>query len=65
MSDLMQKLAISKAIMDRHNTMSRGNAPEPTNIQTPMVESYDAPAANFNIPSEFISESNIPSAKSV
>lgn len=64
MSDLMQKLAISKAIMDRHNTMGRGNAPEPTNIQTPMVESYDVPAANFNIPSEFISESNIPSAKS-
>lgn len=64
MSDLMQKLAISKAIMDRHNTMGRGNAPEPTNIQTPMVESYDVPAANFNIPIEFISESNIPSAKS-
>jgi hypothetical protein len=64
MSDLMQKLAISKAIMDKHNTMGRGNAPQPTNIQSPMVENYDAPAANFNIPSEFVSESNIPSVTS-
>lgn len=56
----MQKLAISKAIMDRHNTMGRGNSPQPTNIQTPMVESYDAPAANYNIPNEYMSESTIP-----
>ena len=64
MSDLMQKLAISKAIMDKHNNIGRGGVPQTTNYQTPVVENYDAPAANFNIPSEYISESNIPTTQS-
>jgi hypothetical protein len=64
MSDLMQKLAISKAIMDKHNNIGRGGVPQTTNYQTPVVENYDAPTANFNIPSEYISESNIPTTQS-
>ena len=39
MSDLMQRLAMSKAIMDKHNTMGRGGIPQPNSIQAPTVES--------------------------
>jgi hypothetical protein len=60
MSDLMQKLAISKAIMDKHNSIGRGGIPQTTNYQTPVVENYEAPSANYNIPNEYVSESNIP-----
>jgi hypothetical protein len=52
MSDLMQKLAISKKIMDAHNGINRGaNTPS-----TPMVENYEAPNASYNIPQEFMGE---------
>jgi hypothetical protein len=60
MSDLMQKLAISKAIMDKHNSIGRGGIPQTTNYQTPVVENYETPSANYNIPNEYVSESNIP-----
>ena len=52
MSDLMQKLAISKKIMDVHNNIQRGTAsPSMT-----MVENFDAPDASYNIPQEYLSE---------
>ena len=52
MSDLMQKLAISKKIMDVHNNIQRGtSSPSMT-----MVENFDAPAASYNIPQEYLSE---------
>ena len=55
MSDLMQKLAISKKIMDAHNGISRGtNSPS-----TPMVENYEAPNASYNIPQEYASETSL------
>lgn len=59
-NDLIKRLMVSKAIMDKHNTMGRGNIP--TNINTtPMVEEYQAPAANYNLPEEFMTEQkNIP-----
>jgi hypothetical protein len=54
-NDLIKRLMVSKAIMDKHNTMGRGGIP--TNIdQTPMVEDYQAPASNYNLPEEFVSE---------
>ena len=46
MSDLMQKLAISKKIMDVHNNIQRGAA----SPSMPMVENFDTPAASYNIP---------------
>ena len=52
MSDLMQKLAISKKIMDVHNNIQRGTATP----SMPMVESFDTPAASYNIPQEYLSE---------
>ena len=52
MSDLMQKLAISKKIMDVHNNIQRGTATP----SMPMVENFDTPAASYNIPQEYLSE---------
>jgi hypothetical protein len=54
-NDLIKRLMVSKAIMDKHNTMGRGSVP--TNINsTPMVEDYQAPTANYNLPEEFMAE---------
>jgi flagellar biosynthesis/type III secretory pathway chaperone len=56
-NDLMQKLMISKQIMDKHNNMDRGNSRNinmnSEGVSSPMVESYEAPAAKYNIPQEF------------
>lgn len=52
MSDLMQKLAISKKIMDVHNNIQRGTSPS----SIPMVENYETPNATYNIPQEFANE---------
>jgi hypothetical protein len=52
MSDLMQKLAISKKIMDAHNGINRGNGTP----STPMVENYEVPNASYNIPQEYVGE---------
>ena len=46
---------MSKAIMDKHDTMKRGDARD-TSIPTPMVENFDMPQVKYNIPQEFLSE---------
>jgi len=57
MEQLLEKLAISKAIMDKHNQIKRGNSTEsPINISTPELQQFDAPVGNYNIPQEFLSE---------
>lgn len=54
MDDLIQKLMVSKKIMDRHNEMPRGNAGGmPTNIN---LQEFEAPQAQYNVPQEFIQE---------
>lgn len=54
-NDLIQKLMVSKAIMDKHNNTPRtGNN---LNITTPMVQDYEAPQAKYNLPQEFMQES--------
>lgn len=55
MNDLMAKLAISKKIMDKHNELPRNNESQIRN-SSPMVESFNAVNANYNIPQEFVSE---------
>ena len=58
MSDLMQKLAISRAIMDRHNNIDRGqSSSSPMNINQPSLDEFQTPRANYNLPQEFMSES--------
>jgi len=60
-NDLIQKLMISKKIMDKHKMMPRnqngGGDINEGNISIPEVEEYKAPAANYNIPQDFLMES--------
>jgi hypothetical protein len=57
-SNLMEKLAISKAIMDKHSQMGRGNAPSQTiNIPQPELDDFEVPTPRYNIPQELMSES--------
>ena len=51
MSDLMQKLAISKKIMDAHSGINRGSV-----SSNPVLENFETPNASYNIPQEYMSE---------
>lgn len=52
--DLIQKLMISKKIMDRHKEMPRGQVSEGmVNTQTPTVENFQPVQGTYNIPEEF------------
>lgn len=56
-NDLIKKLMVSKAIMQKHNEIPRsGNSSGIVN--TPMVESFNTPEAKYNLPSEFLEESS-------
>lgn len=55
--ELIQKLMVSKKIMERHDTMGRG-AVRNVNMNIPQVESYDSPQATYNIPQDIMMESN-------
>jgi len=65
--DLLQKLMVSKKIMDRHNDIGRGNARNISSndgYSSPMVENYDAIPAQYNIPQEFMQETQRPVTQS-
>jgi hypothetical protein len=58
-AELLQKLMISKKIMEKHNDIGRGNARNITSQESyssPMVESYEAIPATYNLPQEFLEE---------
>lgn len=59
-SELLQKLMISKKIMEKHNEIGRGQARD-INMENsaPMVESYESPQAKYNLPQEFMQEQQI------
>jgi hypothetical protein len=63
MDQLLQKLMVSKAIMDRHDDMKRGSSPigDP-HINSPYSENetFQVPNIKYNIPNEFIQEQNVP-----
>jgi hypothetical protein len=59
-NDLIQKLMVSKAIMDKHNNTPR--AGNNINMTSPTVEDYAAPQAKYNLPQEFMQESVTQSA---
>lgn len=66
MSSLMEKLALSKAIMDKHNSIGRGGIPTsytPSHDDSNENE-YETPQANYNIPQEYLSEEQVTSRKS-
>ena len=56
--DLMEKLAVSKKIMDAHNRIPTGGAsPSMNSYNTPQVENYEPVRGTYNIPQEFLQES--------
>jgi hypothetical protein len=56
--NLIQKLMISKQIMDKHNQMPRSGDMIPTsNYNTPEVESFEPVKGTYNIPQEYLQES--------
>ena len=58
-NDLLNKLAISKKIMDKHNVVPRNTNPHTYNYDTEVKE-FDTPQAKFNIPQEYMTESQTP-----
>jgi hypothetical protein len=57
---LMEKLAVSKKIMDAHNKIPTGGASQSIgSYNTPMVENYEPIKASYNIPQELLQESEI------
>jgi hypothetical protein len=55
--ELMQRLAVSKKIMDKHNVLKRG---EVRNTNIPMVEEFQPTNATYNLPQEFLPENVTP-----
>jgi len=68
-AELLQKLMISKQIMEKHNDMGRGqsrNINMGNDFSSPIVENYEAPAARYNLPQDLLEElSSIPNTKPV
>jgi hypothetical protein len=63
MDQLMQKLMLSKAIMDKSDGIKRGTTP---NISLPQVnvQNFDVPDAKYNIPAGVMQESAKPQSYS-
>jgi hypothetical protein len=57
--DLIQKLMISKKIMEKHNDMGRNGIQSTGGMSSPMVEDYQPIQANYNLPQEFLSEQEV------
>ena len=57
---LMEKLVVSKKIMDAHNNTPRGGVSENMNSynNSPSVESYEPVKGKYNIPQEFLQENS-------
>ena len=56
-SELLQKLMISKKIMEKHNDIGRGqtrNVSMGNDYSSPMVENYEAPSVKYNIPQDLL-----------
>jgi hypothetical protein len=63
-NDLIQKLMISKKIMDKHNEVPRGSSrggfsSMNESFSVPSVDNYEAPQASYNIPQEYLAESPV------
>jgi hypothetical protein len=58
--ELFEKLAISKKIMDAHNRIPTGGASQSINTyNSPSVENYEPVRASYNIPQEYLQESQV------
>ena len=56
--DLINKLIISKQIMQKHDTMGRGGSQSmpSQSMSSPMVEDFTPVSANYNLPQEYLTE---------
>jgi hypothetical protein len=65
--DLMQRLMVSKKIMDKHNDIGRGQARDINmggdSHSSPMVEDFQVPSAKYNLPQEFLQEQQMSTPK--
>ncbi len=61
--DLINKLLISKKIMERHDSMGRGNSGDGVNMTSPTLNEYQPVNATYNLPQEFLSESETQTTK--
>ena len=59
-NDLIQKLMISKQIMEKHNQTPRGGLPSMDTYNTPEVATYNAPPATYNLPQDMLQEASVP-----
>ena len=50
----LEKIMMSKAIMDRHNQMDKGTTPKIKN--NPVMENFDTPNIKYNIPEDLLVE---------
>jgi hypothetical protein len=59
--DLINKLIISKQIMQKHDTMGRGGSQSipSQSMSSPMVEDFSPVSANYNLPQEYLTEAPI------
>lgn len=57
--DLIQKLMVSKKIMEKHNDMGRNGFQSSGGLSSPMVEDYQPIQATYNLPQEFLSEQEV------
>ena len=55
MEQLMQKLAVSKAIMDKQDEIKRGGDRN-SSFSPNLIEDFNIPQAKYNIPQEFLQE---------
>ena len=57
-NDLIQRLMVSKKIMERHDQMERGKTPN-ASFSSPMVEEYQPINATYNLPKDLLEEQPI------
>jgi hypothetical protein len=57
-NELLQKLMVSRKIMEKHNEIPRNHS-EGQVLTAPMVESFSPINANYNIPQEIVQENSV------
>jgi hypothetical protein len=62
--DLMQRLAVSKKIMEKSENIKGGNGLDTRKINMPQLDNFQPAQASYNIPQEFLSEQSTTSSKS-
>lgn len=57
--ELLQKLMISKKIMEKHNTINRGSVSE-SRLSTPQLDNFEPVSGTYNLPEELMMENKVP-----